>query len=145
MNHVILMGRLVADPELKVVGYGIECASFCIAINRAYSKDKEQTADFIPCTAWRKTASFICEYFHKGDMIALNGRLQSQKYTDKDGNNRTVYNVQVDRVEFCGGKSNSGNNNDSGNNQKPNSYNPYSADTSNTNFETVEDDENLPF
>lgn len=112
MNVVILHGKLTRDPELKTVGSGVECCSFNVAINRPVAKDKEQITDFIPCTAWRKTAAFVAQYFHKGDGICIEGSLQSRKFTDKDGNNRTAYEVNVDRVEFAekkqGGADNGG-------------------------------------
>lgn len=104
MNSVNLMGRLTADPELKSTQTGIEVCSFTIAINRQVAKDKEKVADFIPCTAWGKTGVFANTYFHKGDMIAVEGSLQSRKYADKEGKNHTAYDVRVDKIHFCGGK-----------------------------------------
>ena len=101
MNVVVLHGKMTNDPELKTVGSGVECCSFRVAINRPVGKDKEPITDFIPCTAWRKTAAFVSQYFHKGDGICIEGSLQSRSYTDKDGNNRTAYDVNVDRVEFA--------------------------------------------
>ena len=101
MNVVIMHGKITRDPELKTVGSGVECCSFTVAINRPVGKDKEPITDFIPCTAWRKTAAFVSQYFHKGDGICVEGSLQSRKFTDKDGNNRTAYDVNVDRVEFA--------------------------------------------
>lgn len=106
MNNVSLMGRLTADPELKTTQNGISYCRFTVAVNR-YSKDGEDTADFISCVAWRSTAEFICNYFLKGNKIALIGSIQTGSYTDKDG--RTVYttDVLVDKVEFCESKKNS--------------------------------------
>ena len=112
MNVVHLHGKITRDPELKTVGSGVECCSFTVAINRPVGKDKEPITDFIPCTAWRKTAAFVSQYFHKGDGIIVEGSLQSRKFTDKDGNNRTAYDVNVERVEFAekkqGGADNGG-------------------------------------
>ena len=104
MNSINLMGRLTAAVELKVTQSGIEVATFMIAINRPVAKDKEKIADFIPCVAWGKTALFASTYFGKGDMIAIEGSLQSRKYADKDGKNHTAYEVRVNQIHFCGGK-----------------------------------------
>ena len=108
MNSVSLMGRLTADPELKTTQNGISYCRFTVAVNR-YSKDGEDTADFISCVAWRSTAEFIDKYFSKGQRILLSGSIQTASYTDKDG--RTVYttDVLVDKAEFCESKKNSDN------------------------------------
>ena len=99
MNQVILMGRLAKDPEMRTTQNGTVVTTFSIAVNR---QDKEKTADFINCVAWRKTAEFVNKYFSKGRMIALVGRLQSRTYTDKEGNNRSVLEVVAESVEFTG-------------------------------------------
>ena len=105
MNNIILTGRLTKEPEIKVTSSGVEYMQFSIAVNRAYSKQgEEKQPDFIPCKAWQKTAVFINQYFHKGDGIVLQGRLESNKYVDQNGNNRTFYEVMVDKVEFPQGK-----------------------------------------
>lgn len=105
MNNVVLAGRLTHEPELKTTNTGIEVMSFSLAVNREYTKQgEEKQADFINCVAWRKTAVFISTYFHKGDGIVLNGRLEGRRYVDKDGNNRTAYEVVAERVEFPLGK-----------------------------------------
>lgn len=101
MNNVNLMGKLTRDPELKTTNSGLDVMSFSVAVNRSYKKQGEEVqADFINCVAWQQTAVFISTYFHKGDGIVLNGRLESRKYVDNDGNNRTVYEVVVEHVEF---------------------------------------------
>lgn len=138
MNSVNLMGRLTADPELKSTQTGIEVCSFMIAINRQVAKDKEKVADFIPCTAWGKTGVFANTYFHRGDMIAIEGSLQSRKYADKEGKNHTAYDVRVDKIHFCGGKKQ-----DNGDSQAYNTPS-YSA-PSTPNFETLSGDDDLPF
>lgn len=105
MNQIVIMGRLTADPELKETTSGKSVTSFGVAVQRDYANEqKEREVDFIPVVAWRSTAEFVCRYFTKGQMIALTGRLQSRKYTDKDGNNRTAYDVVADRVYFTGSK-----------------------------------------
>lgn len=106
MNIICLMGRLTADVELKKTANDTSVASFTIAVDRRFTpQGQEKQADFINCVAWRQTAEFISKYFHKGQRIALQGALQARKYTDKDGNNRTAFEVVVDNAEFCEGKS----------------------------------------
>jgi len=96
MNKVILMGRLTADPELKITQSNIPVASFTIAVNR------KDSADFINCVAWRGTAELICKHFNKGKMIAIVGSLQSRTWQDNDGKNRKAVEVVVSEVHFCG-------------------------------------------
>lgn len=88
-NLVVLTGRLTADPELKTTQSGISVTSFSVAVNRPYRTVEEQQTDFINVVAWRKTAEFIAKYFKKGNMIGIEGSIQTRKYTDKNGNNRT--------------------------------------------------------
>ena len=103
LNKVILMGRLVAEPELKTTGSGISVCSFALAVDRNYAKQgTERQTDFINVVAWRQTAEFICRYFAKGQLIALDGSLQSRTYQDRDGNNRSVTEVIADNVYFTG-------------------------------------------
>lgn len=109
MNSVALMGRLTADPELKTTQNGISYCRFTIAVNR-YSKDGEDTADFISCVAWRSTAEFICKYFLKGNKIALSGSIQTGSYTDKDGRKVYTTDVNTDKVFFCESKKDGDNN-----------------------------------
>lgn len=104
MNIAIIMGRLTADPELRTTQSGISVCSFTIAVDR-YRKDKESKADFIRCVAWRQSAEFISRYFSKGKMIAIEGSIQVDNYTDKDGNKRQQTNVIVNKAHFCGDKS----------------------------------------
>ena len=102
MNDVRFTGRLVRDPELKQTNSGLSVCNFDIAVNRKYSKEE---VDFIRCVAWRQTAEFVSKYFSKGSGILVIGELHQKKYTDKDGNNRTDYEVGVNDVEFFGSKS----------------------------------------
>lgn len=104
MNTVCLVGRLTADPELKRTQSGLAFTKFTVAVDRQYSKDKEQTADFINVQAWRGTAEFICKYFFKGQRIGLTGRIQTGSYTDKDGNKRYTFEVLANDVEFVESK-----------------------------------------
>lgn len=104
MNNICITGRLCAQPELKVTNSGISVVSVNVAVDRDYKVNGEKTADFIPCVFWRKTAEFVSKYFKKGDMIAVVGSLESRQYKDKNGNNRTVFEVKADKVNFCGSK-----------------------------------------
>lgn len=106
LNRIILMGRLVADPELKTTTGGLSVAGFRMAVDRNYQSKEggEKQADFIPCVAWRQTAEFIANYFGKGRMIAVEGSLQSRNYEDKTGAKRTAYEVLVDHAYFADSK-----------------------------------------
>ena len=103
INRVVLMGRLVADPELKTTNTGISVTSFRIAVDRSYVKAGEQRqANFFDIVAWRSTAEFVCRNFSKGSLIALDGQLQSRTYQTKEGQNRTAIEVVADNVSFTG-------------------------------------------
>lgn len=103
LNRVILMGRLVSDPELKTTPSGVSVTSVRLAVDRSYAKSgEERKADFIDIVAWRNTAEFICKYFGKGALIAVEGQLQTRTYQAKDGTNRYVVEVVVDNVSFTG-------------------------------------------
>lgn len=103
INRVVLMGRMVADPELKSTESGISVTSFRIAVERSYKKDgEERKADFIDIVCWRQTAEFVCKYFNKGSLIALEGQLQTRSYQAKDGTNRYVTEVVADNISFTG-------------------------------------------
>lgn len=109
MNSIVLVGRLVADPELRTTQSGIPVCSFRIAVDRRFSSQGgERQADFIPCVAWRQQAEFVARYFTKGRLIGVQGSLQSRSYEDQQGNKRTAYEVQCDQVQFVGSKSESG-------------------------------------
>lgn len=102
LNVVCLMGRLAADPELRHTQTGVSVTSFRIAVDRTYQPKggQEKLTDWIDIVAWRNTADFVCKYFHKGSMIAVNGSLQTRQYTDRDGNRRTAVEVVADNVFF---------------------------------------------
>lgn len=103
INRVILMGRLVADPELKTTNTGISVTLFRIAVDRSYIKaGKQRQADFFDVVAWRSTAEFVCRNFSKGSLIAVDGQLQSRQYQTKDGQNRTAIEVVADNISFTG-------------------------------------------
>ena len=122
LNTVCLMGRLGADPELKHTQSGVAVTSFRIAVDRTYqpkgkepgaktdraadgslrcSSDRRTLADWIDIVAWRNTADFVCKYFRKGSMIAVQGSIQTRQYTDRDGNKRTAVEVVADNVFFA--------------------------------------------
>ena len=104
MNNICIIGRLTTMPEIKNTTSGVSVCSASIAVDRDYKVNGEKATDFVPCVFWRGTAEFVGKYFNKGDMIAVVGSLESRKYKDKDGNNRTVWEVKADKVNFCGGK-----------------------------------------
>ena len=109
LNHIVIMGRLTRDPELRRTGSGIAVASFTLAVDRDFSgKDGgEKEVDFIDCTAWRQTGEFVSKYFTKGRMAVVSGRLQIRKWTDKDGNNRRTAEIVADNVYFGDSKKDS--------------------------------------
>ena len=102
MNNVTLMGRICAPPELKTTISGISVTNFTLAIDRYTPKGQEKQTDFINIVAWRGTAEFVCKYFSRGSLIALQGSIQTRSYTDRAGNNRTAFEVVADKVFFTG-------------------------------------------
>lgn len=103
-NLVVLTGRLTADPELKTTANGIPVTSFSIAVNRNYRSGEEPQTDFINIVAWRQRAEFITKYFKKGSLIGIEGSIQTRRYTDKTGNNRTAFEVVVNNAQFVESK-----------------------------------------
>lgn len=101
-NHITLMGRITADVELKTTQNGTPVTTFTVAVDRNHSGKEEKQTDFIRCTAWKGTAEFITRYFGKGRLILLDGELQSRKYTDKNNNEVTSWEVVVRNVTFTG-------------------------------------------
>ncbi|MDY4491001.1 MAG: single-stranded DNA-binding protein [Candidatus Faecousia sp.] len=102
LNHIVIMGRLTRDPELRRTGTGIAVASFSVAVDRDFGgrDGGERETDFIDCVAWRQTGEFVSKYFTKGSMIVVSGRLQIRGWTDKDGNKRRSAEVVADNVYF---------------------------------------------
>ena len=103
-NLVVLTGRLTADPELKTTQSGISVTSFSIAVDRRYRAGEERQTDFINVVAWRQSAEFVAKYFKKGNMIGIEGSIQTRKYTDKNGNPRTAFEVVANNVQFVESK-----------------------------------------
>ncbi len=101
LNTAILMGRLTADPELRYTTSNIPVTSFTLAVDRAYRSGEERQTDFINIVAWRQRAEFVSKWFHKGQLVAVEGSIQTRRYTDKDGNNRTAFEVVANNVHFA--------------------------------------------
>lgn len=105
LNHIVIMGRLTRDPELRRTGNGVAVASFTLAVDRDFSsKGGEKETDFIDCVAWRATGEFVSKYFTKGRMACVSGSLQLRDWTDKDGNKRRSAEVIADNVYFADSK-----------------------------------------
>nr|DAT15409.1 MAG TPA: Single strand binding protein [Caudoviricetes sp.] len=104
MNKVILIGRLTADPDIRRTQSGKCVASYRLAVDRPFKSDGQPEADFISCVAWGKSGEFCQRYLHKGMKIALEGRIQTRTYDDKDGKKVYVTEVIVEHHEFCEGK-----------------------------------------
>lgn len=99
LNHITIAGRLTKDVEMRRTNSGKAVASFTLAVDRDFSKEKE--TDFIDCTAWGNTGEFVSKYFSKGKMAIVSGRLQLRKWEDKNGNKRTSPEVVAENVYFC--------------------------------------------
>lgn len=105
LNNVVLMGRLTADPELRHTPNDVAVTSFTLAVNRSYVKaGTERVTDFIDVVAWRSNAEFVSKYFHKGQLVAVQGSLQTRSYQDKDGNRRKAFEIVADAVHFAESK-----------------------------------------
>ena len=102
LNHIVIMGRLTRDPELRRTASGVAVTSFTVAVDRDFGKNEngEKETDFIDCVAWRQTGEFVAKYFQKGRMAVVSGRLQIRSWTDKDGNKRRSAEVVADNVYF---------------------------------------------
>jgi single-strand DNA-binding protein len=138
LNVAVLMGRLCADPELRQTPNGVSVTTFTLAVDRPYAKSgQERQTDFIDIVSWRNTAEFVCKYFKKGQLAAVQGSIQIRSYTDKEGNKRKAFEVVADHVHFAGSKEESSNNN---------TYPARgSADVEADDFEEMPDDGDLPF
>lgn len=147
LNHIVLMGRLTRDPELRRTQSGVSVVSFSIAVDRDFASREsgEKQTDFIDIVAWRNTAEFVSKYFFKGSMAVVSGRLQIRDWTDRDGGKRRSAEVVADNVYF-GDSKKSRDGNSSGGGYSNSSYGDsgFSAPPIETTFE-VEDDGELPF
>lgn len=136
LNHMALQGRLTRDPELRTTQSGTSVCSFTVAWSEKYKETETQL--FLDCTAWRSTSEMVSKYFSKGKEIIVEGKLNTEKWKDKDGNNRTSIKMTVDRVHFCGPKENG---------DTCNTYHPAGAgvDVRADDFPEVDEDGELPF
>ena len=126
LNFIVIQGRLVKDVELRYTKTDKAVASFTLAVDRG----GQDGCDFIPVTAWEKSAQFVDKYFKKGDMCLVSGKLTQRNYEDSNGNKRTAFEVVAKQIDFCGGKKE-----DSG--EKPRYQQPV--------FTEADDTEELPF
>lgn len=151
LNVVAIMGRLVADPELRTTPAGVNVCQFRIACDRNFARQGEQRqADFVDIVAWRAQADFVCKYFSKGSLIAINGRIQTRNYQDKNGNNRTSVAVVADNINFAGSKGTSSAKVDDGGEAAPRSDAWPKADPPVNyggvdDFAVIDDNDDLPF
>ena len=143
-NLVVLTGRLTQNPELKTSQNGVSVCSFTIAVERKYKQGEERQADFINIVAWRSTAEFVSKHFKKGDMIGIEGAIQTRKYQDKNGNNRTAFEIVANNVQFVESKRSQDNGEDNSLHTTDNDPLPELAERL-EGFEDISGDEDLPF
>lgn len=147
LNHIVLMGRLTRDPELRHTQSGTPVASFSLAVERDFASKEtgEKQTDFIDIVAWRNTAEFVSKYFMKGKMAVVSGRLQIRDWVDKEGGKRRSAEVVADNIYFGDSKrANDGSSAPSGGYQSDN-YSNYNAPAIEPDFTELEDDGELPF
>ena len=109
LNSISIHGRLVRDPELRTTQSGVSVCSFCVAVDRSYArKGEEKQTDFFDVNAWRGLGEMVGKYFTKGKEIVVHGSMHSRKWQDKDGNNRTAWEILASDVDFCGSKAEQG-------------------------------------
>ena len=146
LNHITIMGRLTRDPELRYTQSQTPVASFSLAVDRDFgSRDGgEKQTDFIDCVAWRQTGEFVSRYFRKGSMIVVSGRLQSRKWQDREGNNRTSWEINADNVYF-GESRRDGDSGSTASNQYSYSGSGKSASAPASPFSELDDEDGLPF
>ena len=149
LNHIVLMGRLTRDPELRRTQSGTAVAAFALAVDRDFKGDDgEKKTDFIDIVAWRNTAEFVSKYFTKGRMAVVEGRLQIRPWTDKDGNKRRSAEVVADNVYFGDSKRDGDSGQSGGYGATPSygdSYGGYGGYSDNQFTELTDDDGELPF
>ncbi len=154
LNRVVLMGRLTADPELRHTPNGVAVCTFTLAVNRSYTKaGSERATDFIDVVVWRHTAEFVCKYFSKGQLMAVEGSIQTRTYQDKEGNNRKAFEVIADNVHFAESKRESSNSYGGGyerpaaepSYQQPKEVTPSFENGSDDDFREIPADDDLPF
>ena len=131
LNSSIIQGRLCAEPELRYTPNNVAVMSFTVAVNRNYDKDK---TDFIECVAWKKAAELISKYFHKGNLIIVEGSIQTRTYEDKNGNKRKAVEVVANQVHFAESKA-----------KDTQSDTPTFSAAPADDFEAMPDDDDFPF
>lgn len=143
-NLVVLTGRLTTAPELKTTQSGVPVTSFSIAVQRQYKQGEEPITDFINIVAWRHTAELVAKYFKKGNMIGIEGSIQTRKYTDRDGNSRVAFEVLASNVQFVESKRSNTDVNIPGASKDP--LKTVSENLQNAGFEQTDtSDDDLPF
>ena len=151
LNHIVIMGRLTRDPELRRTQNGTPVTTITVAVDRDYQsrESQEKQVDFIDAVAWRSTAEFISKYFTKGRMIIVAGSLQSRKWVDKNGMNRISWEIQTENVYFGESKRDSQSGEYAASSYGERSYGassaPYSAPAGGDGFTELEEDGELPF
>lgn len=128
LNVVAIQGRFVSTPELRTTPAGTSVTSFTLACDTGYGEKKKTS--FVDVVAWRSTSEFISKWFKKGDMVIVEGTIQTRNYTDKQGNKRKATEIVANNVSFCGGKE---------------EKTEKSVDIDTSDFEEIQGDEELPF
>lgn len=145
LNVVVIMGRLARDPELRQTTTGKSVASFRIACDRGRRDANGQSqADWLDVVAWDRTAEFVCKYFPKGALIAIDGRLQTRQYQDKNGQNRTAVEIVTQNASFCGSKESTSPAPQSAA-QRPAAPSQRTQGEPDADYALIEDDGDLPF
>ena len=134
MNHVVLVGRLTRDPELRyIAGSGTPVANFAIAVDREFTgKDGKKETDFIDIQVWGKSAENCANYIGKGSLVAIQGSIRVDSYQDQEGNNRKIARVNANRVQFLDSK-------------KDNQNKNIVPDSQFQDFQQVDDTDDIPF
>ena len=146
LNVVALVGRLTVNPELRHTPNSIPVTSFNIAVGRSFAKSgEERQTDFIDIVAWRSTAEFVSKYFKKGQLIAIEGSIQTRTYQDKDGNKRKAFEVIANNIHFVESKKDSSNGSDQiEDNSKSEGQAAYISGND-SDFQEIQSDDDLPF
>lgn len=137
LNTAIIMGRICKDLELRKTPSGVSVTRFTVAVDRAYKQGEERKTDFIDVVCWRNTAEFVCKYFEKGQMIAIQGAIQTGSY-EKDGIKRNTFEIVADNVSFCGSKND-------GESSKASQNKPQATETASNDSLGIDTDDELPF
>ena len=141
LNCAVIMGRLTSDPELKKTPSGVSVVRFNVAVDRNYAKQgEEKKTDFLKIVVWRQAAEFVCRYFSKGSMIAVQGAIETGSY-EKDGVKHYTFEIKADNVSFCEGKKSDGQSNNSPQAEPQATESAFNAND----FTALADDDDLPF